>query len=218
MDRDSPPPTKPENKRPLPVPGVPGFEIARSDVRKRHPGAERSSPPPEEPRIVLDAEPQSFPRQAGRSSWAPHRDAFVGPVAKAGGAALALVLVAGATFLATQLKGCSTSPAAIAEMERKQAEQAKAIETLTDDNKVLKGAVGAAADRARNVATVQRKQAEWICSQLRMFHRIGCLVEGDPKEPPMLNLGQSPLGSGEAFVIRPPTMIIATPVPAGDKE
>lgn len=45
MDRDSPPPTKPENKRPLPVPGVPGFEIARADVRKRHPGAERSTPP-----------------------------------------------------------------------------------------------------------------------------------------------------------------------------
>jgi hypothetical protein len=205
--------TKPDNPR-----VVLGVELpVEPEVRERHSSAERASPVPA-PKRSLSPAPVSAPSSRGRSSWAPHRDAFVGPVAKAGGAALALVLVAGATVLVTQLEGCSTSPAAVAEMQRKIAEQDKAIAAVNAELVVLRDATAGASGRARSVASVQRRQAEWICAQLRMFHRIGCVVEGDPKEPPMLNLGQSPLGTGEAFVIRPPTMIIATPVPAGDKD
>lgn len=212
---DDPPSTKPENRKP--VPGYPRERVS-TEVRLQHPSAERLTPVPA-PKRSLSPAPISSAQQAGRrSSWAPHRDAFVGPVAKAGGAALALVLVAGATVLVTQLEGCSTSPAAVAELQRKVTELEKENASMKAEFALLREATAGASGRARNVASVQRRQAEWLCAQLRMFHRIGCVVEGDPKEPPMLNLGPSPLGIGEAFVIRPPTMIIATPVPAGEKD
>jgi hypothetical protein len=215
-DDDDPPTTKPDNPRARPR--VLGVELpVEPEVRERHPSAVRPSPVPA-PKRSLSPAPQSSPTRDARSSWALHRDAFVGPVAKAAGAALALVLVAGATVLVTQLEGCSTSPAAIAGMQRQLAEQAKTLAAVNAELTVLREATAGASGRARNVASVQRRQAEWLCAQLRMFHRIGCVVEGDPKEPPMLNLGPSPLGIAEAFVIRPPTMIIATPVPAGDKD
>jgi hypothetical protein len=74
MARDEPPPTtRPDNKRPLPVPGVPGLEIA-PEVQRRHPGAERSTPPersispfPQQPlpTVIVDPAPPT------RRSWLP---------------------------------------------------------------------------------------------------------------------------------------------------
>lgn len=170
------------------------------------------------PAPISSGDTRSYAQQAGRRSLAPLREAFLGPVAKAAGLALALVLTSLGTVVVSQLEGCASSSAAVKELRERDAAQQKQIDSLTTELPVLREATLGATGRSKRVARVQREQAEWLCSYLRMFEGIGCLVEGAPKEPPLLTLGTAPLGPGEPLVIRPPTRIIETPVPAGEAE
>lgn len=104
MDRDSPPPTKPENRRPpRPVPGVPGVKLPRANVeileRARDPRADPTSTPP--PRVeveIADDDPAVKSMRAPRGR-AAKTAAIVGAI----GAALAgLVPVLSATLESCQ--------------------------------------------------------------------------------------------------------------------
>jgi hypothetical protein len=93
------------------------------------------------------------------------------------------------------------------------------VARLESDLALVTAAANAANGRSRECAAVSLAQAQWIASYLRMFHQTAAPVAGQATEPPLLGLGQQPL-SNEPFVVelRPPRIIIATPIPAMPKE
>jgi hypothetical protein len=122
---DEPPSTKPDNKRPQPrpVPGIPGLEIAPTDVLKRHPAAERSTPPersispfPQQqaPTVIVEQAPPA------RRSFFPRE--LPGWVGKAAAALFAAVVLPITLAVTRRIDAGTAEVAARTELVRRQAE------------------------------------------------------------------------------------------------
>lgn len=131
MDRDSPPPTKPENRRPWQVvPGIPRERVS-TEVQRKHPSAERTSPPPPPPRSISPFPERQVPpiivEQAPpprRSFWPRELPSWVG---KAAAALFAAVVLPNVPAITRRIDAGTAVVVAEAEYKRELAktEQAK---------------------------------------------------------------------------------------------
>jgi hypothetical protein len=163
MARDDPPPTRPDNKRPLPVPGVPGMRIP---PERRHPAAEPSIPPdrsisPFPHQLVPPTESKRIAAAAASSPWV----LLVVTAGKWIAGISAPFLAGGALWL-------------YSEIERQKAEAAKLraeAEAIVDARKLLD-------EDVRKVRECLQKLNTWLPQDDRLkravFEKLGARIEG----------------------------------------
>jgi hypothetical protein len=167
MSHDDPPPTtRPENKRPLPVPGVPGMKIP---PERRHPAAEPSTPParsisPFPQHLVPPTESKRIAAAAASSPWI----LLIVTAGKWIAGISAPFLAGGALWL-------------YSEIEKQKAEAAKLraeAEAIVDARKLLDNDV-------RKVRECLQKLQTWLPQDDRLkravLEKLGARIEGAPE-------------------------------------